>query len=140
MSAASPREVVLDTFAVLAYLQNEAGAGRVSTLLEEARRNHIRCRFSAINVGEVMYNVERRFGEERARQLLAAVTQLPLVIEDVTWERILAAAHLKARHAVSYADSFAVALAQEFGATVVTGDPEFRAVETMVNVEWLPRS
>jgi ribonuclease VapC len=50
------------------------------------------------------------------------------------------AAHIKARHPVSYADAFAVALAQEYGATVVTGDPEVRAVESLINVDWLPRS
>ena len=38
----------------------------------------------------------------------------------------------------SYADAFAAALAQEFGATLVTGDPEFRAVESRIAVMWLP--
>ena len=36
-------------------------------------------------------------------------------------------------------DAFAVALAQEKSATVVTGDPEFREVESLVPVLRLPR-
>jgi predicted nucleic acid-binding protein len=54
---------------------------------------------------------------------------------------VLAAAHVKARYSVSYADAFAVATAQEYHATVVTGDPEFHPlVEAgVLTVEWLPR-
>ena len=38
---------------------------------------------------------------------------------------MLAAAHIKAGHALSYADAFAVAVAQELDAVMLTGDPEF---------------
>lgn len=44
---------------------------------------------------------------------------------------------MKARHAVSYANAFAVALAQEAGGRVVTGDPEFERVEVLVPVRWI---
>lgn len=37
----------------------------------------------------------------------------------------LAAAHVKAGLCVSYADAFVIALAQQVGGVVVTGDPEF---------------
>ena len=36
-------------------------------------------------------------------------------------------------------DSFAIALAEESAATVVTGDPEFKAVEKLIPILWLPR-
>ena len=49
----------------------------------------------------------------------------------------LAAAHLKAQHPISYADAFVVALAQQMQATLLTGDPEFSQVESLVAVEWL---
>ena len=48
------------------------------------------------------------------------------------------AAHIKAGHAISYADAFAVALAQDRGATILTGDPEFKEVEHLIPIEWLP--
>ena len=70
------------------------------------------------------------------RQPLA---ELP-VLEAKPWrERVLAAAHIKATHAISYAGAFVVAAAQEMGATILTGDPEFRTVEDLVPVEWLAR-
>jgi len=50
---------------------------------------------------------------------------------------VLAAARLKARHAISCADAFAAALAQELEAPVVTADREFEQVESLVEVLWL---
>ena len=40
----------------------------------------------------------------------------------------------------SYADAFAVALAQMKQAAVVTGDPDFRKFEGLVPIEWLSQS
>ncbi|HEX16514.1 MAG TPA: type II toxin-antitoxin system VapC family toxin [Deltaproteobacteria bacterium] len=50
---------------------------------------------------------------------------------------VLAAAHIKAQYAVAYADAFSVSLAQELGATVVTADPEFKRVASLVDILWL---
>jgi ribonuclease VapC len=51
--------------------------------------------------------------------------------------RALAAAEIKAQYPLSYADAFAVAAAMEFSAAIVTGDPEFKAVESYASVLWL---
>ncbi|HMN28069.1 MAG TPA: PIN domain-containing protein, partial [Caldilineaceae bacterium] len=61
--------------------------------------------------------------------MLQAIDQLPLTLVEATRARILAATHIKANHAISYADAFVVAAAQEFAATALTGDPEFARVE-----------
>lgn len=53
------------------------------------------------------------------------------------FDDVLEAARIKALHPLSYADAFAVATAARFGATVVTGDREFEAVEGIVPIEWL---
>jgi hypothetical protein len=46
---------------------------------------------------------------------------------------------LKARHAIAYADAFAVTTALEFGATLLTGDPEIKPLvgEHGLAVQWL---
>ena len=44
----------------------------------------------------------------------------------------------KARFPVSYADAFSIALAKRNGARVMTGDPEFKSVESEIAVQWLP--
>ncbi len=92
---------------------------------------------SLINLGEIVYIVGRRLGDEAAEETLRDILRLPIQLGDVSMERVLAAAHVKAHHAISYADSFAVSLADELSATVVTGDPEFKKVKDVVPVMWV---
>jgi ribonuclease VapC len=53
------------------------------------------------------------------------------------WDLTRRAAHLKARHRLSYADCFAAALAQQRDAELVTGDQEFRPLARDVKLHWL---
>lgn len=128
---------VLDSFALLAYLQDEPVAPRVEKLLENARKEKSRLLLSIINLGELLYITERRGGIARAQDTLALIRQLPIEIIPADEQTVFAAAHIKANHAISYADSFAVATAIQADAAVLTGDPEFRSVETLVQVKWL---
>ena len=48
------------------------------------------------------------------------------------------AAHFKARYPISYADAFSAALTKIKDAELLTGDPEFKAVESEIRVHWLP--
>ena len=56
---------------------------------------------------------------------------------DADWPLTRAAAAIKARGNVSYADSFAAALAKLHGAVLVTGDNEFRQLKDEIAIEWL---
>jgi predicted nucleic acid-binding protein len=47
------------------------------------------------------------------------------------------AADFKARHKLSLADAFAAALAKERKAELITGDPEFKALEKEIKIGWL---
>jgi predicted nucleic acid-binding protein len=69
------------------------------------------------------------------------VPWLPLEIVGVSRATVLAAAHIKARFSLAYADAVAVVTAQDRGAVVMTGDPEFEplAAAGVVAVAWLPR-
>lgn len=128
---------VLDSFAMLAFLEDEAGRARVQSVLELAEKGQVRAMLPVINLGEILYITERERGLPLAQKTLAVIEQLPIEILPATTERVLAAAHIKARYPLAYADAFAVAAAQEFGATVLTGDPEFATIENLVAVEWL---
>jgi ribonuclease VapC len=132
---------VLDSFALLAYLNGEAGMRRVQTLLEGAGSGEHRLYVSLINLGEVLYIAERETGLVQAQRALAALDQLPLEFVPVSRATVLAAAHVKAAYPISYADAFAVVAARDFKGVLVTGDPEFRSVTDagLVKVEWLPR-
>jgi len=133
-----PGRYVLDSFAVLAYLEDETGAGRVSAVLESARQNRASVWMSIVNYGEVVYITEREQGLFAAQRAIAAMDQLPMSVVDADRKLTLSAARVKAHHGISYADAFAIALAQAKQAAVLTGDPEFRKVETLVAIDWLP--
>jgi len=47
------------------------------------------------------------------------------------------AGDFKANHRISLADAFAAALAKEKKAELVTGDPEFKAMEKEIRIEWV---
>lgn len=128
---------VLDSFALLAFFQGEAGGPRVRQLLEQAGRGEAHLYITTVNLGEVAYRTERQYGLERAQEVLARIEEYRLAVVDVDRELALATAHLKARHRMAYADCLAAALAQHLGGTLVTGDMDFRQVEGSVPIEWL---
>ena len=128
---------LLDSFALLAYLNDEAGKARVQALLSLAEERKCRLVMCLVNLGEVLYIVERKKGLPPAQSVLALVESLPVELLDANRDLILDAAHIKAHHSLSYADAFAVASAIREQATVLTGDPEFEFVADLIKVEWL---
>src|SRR6266498_4903472 len=123
---------VLDSFALLAYLQDEPVASRIEKLLENAGKEKCHLFLSIINLGEILYITERRGGVAKAQDALALIRQLPIKIVAADEQIVFVAAHIKANHSVSYADSFAIAIGIQENATVITSDPEFHAVENIV--------
>ena len=128
---------VLDSFAVLAYFQAEAGGKNVKEILKQAKMEEAAVSLSLINLGEVIYITGRKLGKEKATEILRDILLLPIQLAEVTMDRVLAAAQIKAQYPISSTDAFAVALAQEFNATIVTGDSEFKQVESIVKLSWL---
>jgi ribonuclease VapC len=92
-----------------------------------------------VNAGEVAYIVERRWGVERLYTALAVMEATELEIVSMERELALMAAHIKAEHAIAYADAFAAALAQHCAAKLVTGDPGFKLLEGVLDIHWLPQ-
>lgn len=133
------KSYVLDSYALLTYFQNEAGADEVKGLFKEAAAGEAALFLSAVNFGEVAYITRRKAGAEKQRTLIIAIETLPLTIVDADKEQSLAAAEIKAGHSISFADCFALALARQVGGEVVTGDPEFEKAEGIATVKWLPR-
>jgi len=136
MSPAKPI-YLLDSFALLSYLEGEPGRPQVQELLAQAEIRRCRLVMCWVNLGEVLYIVERGRGLPSAQTVLALVESLPIELVEASRDLVLDAAHIKANHALSYADAFAVATALREHAVILTGDPEFEAVADLVNVEWI---
>jgi predicted nucleic acid-binding protein len=128
---------VFDASALFAFLRDRPGAPKVEGLLTEARRGRAKVLMSAVNYGEVYGRILRDFGPESALASLQAVGLLPIEVMDVTPQRALRAADIKAKHKLYYVDSFAAALAIEHKATLVTSDSDFRKLGHAFPVVWL---
>ncbi|MEW6424461.1 MAG: type II toxin-antitoxin system VapC family toxin [Bacillota bacterium] len=137
---AQKEQYVLDTYAVLCYLRDEEGADLVAALLKAGKQGRILLNMSWINVGEVYYIVQREEGREKSRAILELLRSWPVHLVECTEKMVLAAGDIKAKYPLSYADAFAVALARDKQAFLLTGDPEFEKVEKngLVNIKWLP--
>jgi len=133
------RDYVLDSYALLAYFEAEPGSDQVKILLEAAKGEKCRLYMCTVNLGEVMYIIERERGLPQAQETLARIDELPIEIEDANRTLTLAAAHLKMECPIAYADCFAAALSIIKNAVLVTGDPEFRKINADCNVriKWL---
>lgn len=128
---------ILDAFAFMAYFENEPGAERVEQILQEVRGGKAHACISIINLGEVVYNTERKHGFSKAQDTLALIQEMPVEVLPADAQTVLAAAHIKANHPISYADAFVVVAAQKLNGIVMTGDPEFHDVTELAKVEWL---
>lgn len=135
------KRFVLDAWAILAFLQKEEPAAtRIKGLLEEAEEGTAELFISIINLGEVIYRIGKVKGEGEAQETLNQIRRLSLTIVPATEETVFAAARLKMRYAISYADAFAAAAAEEVGAILVTGDPELKQLGDRIRVEKLERT
>jgi len=128
---------VLDAFAFMAYFENESGAERVEQILQDVKYGKARAFISIINLGEVIYNTERRHGLNKAQDTLALIQEMPIEVLPADEQTVFAAAHIKANHPISYADAFVIVAAQQLDGIVMTGDPEFHDVTELAKVEWL---
>ena len=128
---------LLDSFAVIAWLQNEPGAQTVENLLVEASRKNEKLLLQEVNLAEVYYLSIRRVGEEQTRVLAEQLLTLPIEVISTTTQILWQAALLKAEYSLSLADAFAAATAMASNATIVTGDPEFDAIAQLVEITWI---
>ncbi len=129
---------LLDSYAVLAYLNKEDGYEKVRTVLANAQKSGLAVLMNEMNVAETYYILCRKRGHEQAEYFLDTVLAgLPVSIISNDFNAVISAAEIKARHALSFADCFAVATAHRENAFILTGDPEFKNVENFVEIDWL---
>lgn len=128
---------LLDSFAIMRWTQQEKGWEIVKKLLEGAENSKEHLVMSQINVCEVYYKTIRIIGKEAAGHFLETFYLLPLKVIPPGDQIIWKAAEIKAEFPISLADCFAVATALHENATIVTGDPEFQQVQSLVEIDWI---
>ena len=131
---------ILDSYALIGYLEDEPFAEWLQNILLSARKKQCRLYLHAIQLGEVYYITLREQGKQIADLAYARIKDFPIsLIETIDETQLLTAASIKADYPVSYADAFAAATAKIFNGTLLTGDPEFKPLEKngIIKIKWL---
>lgn len=128
---------VLDSWAVMAFLEDEAAAQEVEQILVSAMESGTRLLMTTVNLGEVWYSVARVCSPQEADAAVRRVASLGIEVFPADWKMANQAARFKARGKIAYADCFAAALAYLEQAELLTGDQEFRQFESEIRIAWL---
>jgi len=131
------KKYVLDSYSLIAYAEGEKGASEVAEILKNALADKAEVFLCVINWGEMYYIALREGGKERAELYKNTFARYPINIVDANKELTLQAAHLKAFNKISYADAFAAATAKNRKAILVTGDKEFKPLESDIKIKWI---
>ena len=132
-------KIVLDSFALVGFFHKEPGWEKVRQILQELSSRGENALLSRINWGEFYYIIKRRVGKHKTDEAMTLLDQLPVEILPVDDLLVKEAAEIKADYPVAYADAFCIATAIRLNGHVLTSDPEFRSVETLVPVIWLTK-
>jgi predicted nucleic acid-binding protein len=135
--ARRPKALALDSWAVIAYLEDEPSGQQIADLIADAHEEGIPVYMTVVNAGEVWYIISREISEQDANDSIKELQKLRIQFVDVDWELAQEAARFKAKNRKSYADCYAAALGKVKEADLVTGDQEFRAIDSQIHIRWV---
>jgi predicted nucleic acid-binding protein len=128
---------VLDSFALIAYFRGERSGVPVKELLQKASKADKPVHMTEVNYAEAKYMILRKDGADAWAEAAKVLIALPIEFHPADRELADLAADFKSRFSLSLADAFAAALAKKHKSELVTGDPEFKAVEKEIKIGWL---
>jgi predicted nucleic acid-binding protein len=130
---------VLDSSALIRYVDNESGASRVEEILIACARRTAELRIPAVQWGEVAGNMRKRVGAVEEERILNSLLPSEAEIVPATGDRAVRAAALKVDRKIAYADAFALELAMDSPDHVlVTADYGFKTLVDLAKIEFLP--
>lgn len=130
--------IVLDTSALLAYIEDEQGAEYVDEVLAGAEQDEVLVYISFVTLTEVFYITMQEKDEATAQTRVELIKSLPCIIEESSESLNLAAAKLKAKNRISLADAYIAAVCQERQGVLVHKDPEFEQLSRAIKQHKLP--
>jgi len=133
-AATGSRPWLLDTSALLSYIEDEAGADRVEQALKQPTTL-----VPWPVLLETHYVTLQKRGQAEADRRIALIKQLNVkILWDMDESTLLTASRLKAEQRVSLADAIIAAFAIRRGAVLMHKDPEFDALTGLLPLEALP--
>ena len=131
---------VLDANALLAFLDDTHSGEKVEELFVLAQQEKAVLLMSAVNWGEAYFVHTRGRGERSSEAMRRLIRRFPLQVLPADARSAEAAAEIKSRFKLHYADCFAAALAIEHKGSVVTADADYKRLQGQVRILWLTAS
>ncbi len=133
-AATGSRPWLLDTSALLSFIEDETGADRVEQALKQPTTL-----VPWPVLLETHYISLQEEGQAEADRRIALIKQLKVeILCGMDESTLLTASKLKAEHRVSLADAIIAAFAIRRGAVLMHKDPEFDALTGLLPMEALP--
>ena len=129
---------VLDTSAIITFLEDEDGADTVSELLEQAEQGKCKIFVSFVTFTEIFYISIQEQGETIAEERIEQLKTFPVRRIESNSAMSLTTGRLKAQNNISFADAWIAALAIEKNAKLVHKDPEFEVLQDQIETVKLP--
>ncbi len=120
-----PKTLVLDSWAIMAFIEDAPSAERIANLLPDAHDDGVPMLKSVVNAGEIWYFIARRTNGSEADRALRIINDIGITLIDADWALTKVVAGFKVKGSISYADCFAAALTTHEKAALLTGDHEF---------------
>jgi PIN domain nuclease of toxin-antitoxin system len=130
---------VLDSSAILRYLDDEPGAKRVSEIIKAHLSGSCEAIISALHWGEVAGITCKVHGRQGMDLALSRFHAFGFEIVPADADRAVRASLLKLKTGIPYVDGFGVELAADSEDRIfVTADYEFKPASRDVAIEFLP--
>ena len=130
---------VLDASAILRYLDNEAGADRVATIIKAHIAGEARAIVPDLHWGEIAGVVYKRHGTDVMEKVISRLDAFGFESASVTRGRAMDAAIIKVQTGIPYADALGVQLASDSSEHIfITADFDVKPAANCVRIEFLP--
>ena len=128
---------VLDSYALMAFFEDEPGADNIRSLLLKAEEKNLKLLMCVVSLGEVWYSIAHTNSAGIADQYIREVEGMAIDIVDLDWQLTHQAAIFKAKGNIPFEDCIVAALAKKHKAELVTGNKEFKTLEGEIKIAWI---
>jgi PIN domain nuclease of toxin-antitoxin system len=130
---------VMDSSAILRYVDDEAGAARVAEIIKSHLAGRCVAIVSAVHWGEVAGITCKAHGKQAMELVLSRLSAFGLQVVAADANRAVRASLIKFKRDLPYVDAFGVELAGDSGDHIfVTADFDFKPASRDVAIEFLP--
>ena len=132
------KKYVLDTSAILTFIENETGVEDVEKLLLEALEGKVQIFISVVSIIEVYYISLQEQGKKIADERLRLIDDLPVKQQPLGPDMTRIVGEMKAAKSLSFADCCIAGLAKLNRATIVHKDPDYEQIKDELEQYRLP--